>query len=473
MEACMVGKTGVLTLLLAALGPGCNCGTVGTTDGGVGTDAGNSLDSGGGPDSGVGVDSGAPDGGAIADAGSDAGVQSVSVTLTHRPAAPANYSFLVAYQDGAAPWALAPAPTGDTSTFPITSGSWGVAWTCVGSGGIRTVREARFTTAERTLLTVDIPAACSDRYPAPVPLSGTIVNALAGGCYLVHFGDRVAQATQTTGPLTYSLETPPGTQDLIVLHANPCTPTSLIATDAYFQSQLTVAGASTANVDFSTAKPTQVYTVSISGQGTPATETVVYTSDGTVARLDYIDGTAGSTFKSMALPSEFTVVGFTYEQISYVYDAGSGIWNDNWSDTGGNQTYSGQPGLSGTAAQVASQAPYPRIQTTWTAYPNAVGYAWTLSQALSSVPCDGGVCEVTWRADLSPGATGSSPRYEMPDLSALPGWPATLQLTRGAPAQLAVTAQTSTAGGSDFPAVVPAAAGTTRSFASSTQSVTP
>ena len=59
-----------------------------------------------------------------ADPGSDGNVaqpKPVTLTLTNRPTNAAQYSLFVAYQDGAAPWTLAPPPSGDTYTFTITS----------------------------------------------------------------------------------------------------------------------------------------------------------------------------------------------------------------------------------------------------------------------------------------------------------------------------------------------------------------
>src|SRR5687768_7041932 len=74
-------------------------------------------------------------GGTTDDGGTDDGSNSqptnVTLTLTNRPNDAGAFTFVVAYQDGSAPWASAPAPTGDAYTFPINAASYSVAWTCV------------------------------------------------------------------------------------------------------------------------------------------------------------------------------------------------------------------------------------------------------------------------------------------------------------------------------------------------------
>ena len=74
---------------------------------------------------------------------------------------------------------------------------------------------------------------------------------------------------------------------------------------------------------------------------------------------------------------------------------------------------------------------------------------------------------------MAPGVIGMMPTYTMPDLSALTGWNAALQLVPGVLAGGSVSAQTSSAGAADFPPPAPPADGTLRVFVRSDYTVTP
>jgi hypothetical protein len=112
--------------------------------------------------------------------------------------------------------------------------------------------------------------------------------------------------------------------------------------------------------------------------------------------------------------------------------------------------------------------PYVTLQTTWPAYTDVTGYAWTATQQ-----CGGNMaCAVSWSAVLSPGVTGNMPGYQMPDLSALTGWKPAFQLVGGSQVVGSVTAFTSSAGASDFPPGIPAN-GTDRTFVRADYALTP
>jgi hypothetical protein len=113
------------------------------------------------------------------------------------------------------------------------------------------------------------------------------------------------------------------------------------------------------------------------------------------------------------------------------------------------------------------------VMTSWAAYAGAVGYGWGVNQTPTLQQCGTTPCTVTWTAALSPGVLGSMPTYTMPDLSALAGWSAGLQLQPGIPVGGAVQAMTSSVGPSDFPQVTPPAAGTQRVFARADYTLTP
>jgi hypothetical protein len=124
----------------------------------------------------------------------------------------------------------------------------------------------------------------------------------------------------------------------------------------------------------------------------------------------------------------------------------------------------------------ATTTPYPRLSSTWTAYAGAAGYTWVASQTPGNSgngnACGSGNCTIVWSAQLSAGVLGASGVFTMPDLSGLAGWNPALQMVAGARANGAVQAMTSS-GAHDFPVAVPPAAGTRRTFATTSFSVTP
>lgn len=93
----------------------------------------------------------------------------IMFTLNNVPSDAAAFTFVAAYQDGAGAWKPAPARSGDTYTFDVSSATWGFAYTCqvnVRVAGVvtdlRDVVEYHFAVAERTSLTEDILARCTD-----------------------------------------------------------------------------------------------------------------------------------------------------------------------------------------------------------------------------------------------------------------------------------------------------------------------
>ena len=108
------------------------------------------------------------------------------------------------------------------------------------------------------------------------------------------------------------------------------------------------------------------------------------------------------------------------------------------------------------------------MQAAWPAYPDAIGYLWNAAQ---DAQCSAN-CTIIWSAYLSPGVTGATPAYRMPDLSALVGWKTAFQLVSGQPVVGTVTAVTSSAGAGDFPTGIPVA-GTDRVFVRTDYGLTP
>jgi hypothetical protein len=407
-----------------------------------------------GVDGGTAHDAGDPtgDGGVPADA-SPAGPTIVQLTLANRPNNAAAYSFVVAFQDGAAPWQLAPAPTGDTYALPIHAPSYGVAWTCISggtgntqSGQLREVTTAHFAASERTQLTLDIPGRCSDRGPATVTLSGSVTSRPIGGVLVVQYGDRNAFVSATTG--SYSLATPPGTRDLIVSHA-----VSRGGGDYYVERvavvrDVVVNGATTRSVNFNTSAQTVSYPVTAQvGTSRVLAATTLTTANRTVAGL--IRET--SQLASVALATAHRRTSDVYDQTITVSTFGRSATVSRLTSSPSAQTYVAPTAIGAPMTAIPTKDPYVRVETTWQSYAGASGYVWTATQTPGSFLCGGTACTITWRALLSPGVTGMSPGYLMPDLAGLAGWKPGWQLVSSVPVTGSVQALTSSAGAADFP----------------------
>src|SRR5262249_16584430 len=163
------------------------------------------------------------------DDGTNPNATQITFTLNNVPSNPAAFTFVAAYQDGDGAWKAAPAPSNDTYTFDVSSATWGFAYTCqanvqVANAGtnLRDVVEYHFAVAERTSLTEDILARCTDRITY-VELSGTLSNLPTGagsGTYRVAYNGNSVFITRTTGSTTgtYDMLVAPGTHDLLFLH---------------------------------------------------------------------------------------------------------------------------------------------------------------------------------------------------------------------------------------------------------------
>jgi len=424
------------------------------------------------PASGDGSNSNGGDGGA--DSGT-AGGTTINVTLNNRPMNAATFTFLVAYQDGSSPWQLAGAPTNDTYSFHVNSPSWGVVWTCIGNVGgaaqIRQVTEVHFAVAERTSLTMDVPPRCTDRAPSTVALTGTLANRSGGGLWVVDFGGRTGIVNASTG--AYRIEALPGTNDIVARHlANGGGTTGDFATvETVVDRAVTVTGATTHDIDASNAVATTSLAVNVilPQQGRGAASTILYTAGGTTSTLDKLS----QNFESDVLDPTQRVNGDVYDQQISVTSAGQTAIVTNATATPTDQTFTAPPPLGGAASAVTATTPYPIIHTTWNAYANTIGYAWTATQTPPPATCGNTPCTIVWSAALSPGVTGASPGYTMPDLSALTGWSSGLAFATGTQVAGYAEAGTSSAGASDFPPVTPPAAGTQRTFVRSAFTVTP
>ncbi len=436
-----------LTLVTAvALGCGSSGGGAGDNDAGGDGDGGGSNDSDGGT----------------------AVPGTVTLTLTNRPTNPMPFSFAVAYQDGSAPWQLAPAPTGDVYTLPISAPSYGVAYMCIGTTGTqqRTVTSAHFAVGERTAVTLDVPARCSDRMQGSVMLSGNITNRPIGGVLVVQFGSRSAFVGSQTG--NFTMQVPPGTRDLIVTHAVPSGNGEFYVDETVVVRDVAVTANVMRSINFSTSESTQYFAVDAESAPQFArviASTTLYTANGTTASLvrESQDWETQSLADGQARSSD------VYDLSIAVTTQSSAATVTHATAQPAEQTYVAPAPLGSVTTTVPTKMPYVTLLSAWPAYPDAVGYLWNASQ---SGVCSGNVaCTKTWSAFLSPGVVGTAPAYQMPDLSTLTGWNAAFELGSTATTG-SVTAITSTAGAADFPTGIPAA-GTDRVFVRSDYGLTP
>jgi hypothetical protein len=413
------------------------------------------------------------------DPGGDGGVsqpKSVKVTLTNRPTNAAQYSFFVAYQDGSAPWAVAPAPSGDVYTLSISAPSWGVAYGCIGNvigtttTQLRTITSAHFAISERTDVTLDVPARCTDRNAMNVTLSGTITNRPTTGVLAVWYGGRSVLASTSSG--NFTLQTPPGTHDLVVTHAVPEGNGEYYVDEAFVIRDVMISGPTTRTIDFANAQATDYYPVTVSSPNLQArilATTTLTTANGTGAGLVResmnceTQGLAASQMRSSDV----------YDQLISVTLPGSSATVTNATNAPAAQTYVPPVPLGAIETHIAGKDPYPMLETSWGAYADTVGYVWNATQTLTQNDCGGNLaCTIVWASVLSPGVTGSEPAFRMPDLASVMGWKSQFAFVGSTQIVGGVTAQTSSAGAGDFPPGI-AANGTKRAFVRTDYGVTP
>lgn len=383
----------------------------------------------------------------------------ITVTMNHRPTSPAMFSFVVAYQDGAGPWTVAPAPSGDVYSLPIYSPVYAVAWTCVGNAGqLRQVSELQFAVDERTSLDVDVPARCTDALPT-VALHGTITNSAAFTNYVAKFGDRSVLVNQQG---TFTLQTPVGTHDLVVLATGSINVgNDTVASAALVERNITVSGPMELAIDASDTEAVQSFDVaSLMGGSRDSTTTLLY-AHGTTAAL-VVDTTP--FYETEALAEDQMVGSDIYDQQMTVASIATSAMTSVATATPGDITWTDITAIGAVTGTVTT-TPYPRVTSTWSKYADAVGYTFGATQL-----ANGGM--IVWSAQLSPAVVGNAGSFTMPDLSGLVGWNPALQMVAGKVVTAGVQAMTST-GTNDFPPLVPPAVGTHRTFATGGFSVTP
>lgn len=427
-----------------------------------------------GDDTGGGDDDTMTDGGGSDDPSTP---HTIKLTLTNRPMNSTAYSFVVAYQDGSAPWTEAPAPTGDVYTFDVHAPSYGVAYTCIGTqlgtttSQLRTVTAAYFAVGERTELTLDIPARCSDRAAAnAITLSGTVTNRPFGGFLTVTWGGRSVSVGSQTG--NFQLQAQPGTHDLVVAHTIPEGNGDFYVDRVWMARDVALTSSGTRQINFSEAQQTTSAGVIFNSPDLNArvsASTTAYTAN----------GTQGLLVREAVNPS---TIGFAeaqrktsdiFDQSIAVTSLGRSATITHATNAPAAQTWKAPVPMGMPTTTVMTKMPYVMLQTLWPAYTGVTGYAWNATQQLPAQQCGANMpCAIVWTAILSPGVTGNMPGYQMPDLSAVTGWKSPLQLVEGAQIVGSITAFTSSAGAGDFPPGIPAN-GTDRTFVRADYAVTP
>lgn len=400
----------------------------------------------------------------------------VTLTLTNRPNNAGMFSFVVAYQDGSAPWQLAPAPSGDTYTFPINAPSYGVAYTCIGASAgtatqVRSVTSAYFALGERTEVTLDVPPRCSDRGASGISLMGSVSNRPSFGTLVVAWGKRTAFVGSQSG--NFQLQAQPGTHDLFVMHAVPEGNGDFYTDQVWVQRDVALSSNTTKMIDFADAQSTQQYGIDVSSVDPSArvnATTTLYTSNGTQGGLVR----EGSNWETQSLADADMRDSDVYDQSISVTVVGHSATVTDATNMPTDQTWDPPAPLAMPQGSVATKMPYITLQSTWPAYANVAGYTWSATQQLTGSQCGGNMstCVINWTAMLSPGVSGEMPGYVMPDLASLTGWKAGLEFVAGTGILGSVTAYTSSAGASDFPVGIPAN-GTHRTFVRSDYVVTP
>lgn len=413
------------------------------------------------------------DGGDMGD-GTTANPHTVKLTLPNRPNNAGMFSFVVAYQDGSGPWAVAPAPSGDTYSFPINAPSYGVAFTCIANvpgattTQARSVTTAHFAVGERTEVALDVPARCSDRAAQNVTLSGTVSNRPSGGVMVVQWGARFSYVGSQTG--NFTLYAPAGTHDLVVSHAVPEGNGDFYIDQVVVERNFAVTASSVHAIDFTAAHATQYFGVTINaGTDRAVAQTTLYTANGTTTNLVR----EAANWETQSLAASQMVATDVYDQSIAVTRLGSSATITNATDAPAAQTWVAPAPLGAATATTITKMPYVMLETSWPSYADVTGYSWNATQQPTTQQCGGTVpCTILWSSYVSPGVVGTMPGYAMPDLSALTGWKPALGLVDGAPVIGSVTAFISSVGAQDFPPRTPAN-GTKRTYVRSDFSVTP
>jgi hypothetical protein len=404
--------------------------------------------------------------------GSDAPLSPTTVTVTiNAIPSPNNSNYIAMFEDGNGPWQAAPTPDAGVYTMTIDSATWSFAFACAVTTPTTSgeVEIYNFSVHERTSFTSAPPAFCRTPGAAGNTVTGTISGIpLTGtdstGILRVTFGASTVDVTLPTTPVAATTanftlaNVPADKRDLFVVHLPTAATTGAPQdSDMVYRKSTDETNGSAMAVDWSTAVATQ----SAAGAGSAAT-TVLFGA-GTDPALA-LNSTTG-----VFLGSSSMTANDVYEEVA-TFNNGADF-SEAWiGNTPTGPDLSLPTSLGGIQSNETATAPYPILTTEWATYTNAAGYQLNATQTDGTGATAG---TLSWFVVMSPGYLGSSPKFVMPDFSAITGWTTATQFTGGgAIVNVNVEPLTSSAGVMDIPFGNPAAAGTTRTRTLASATVT-
>ncbi len=393
----------------------------------------------------------------------DASMSPTTIAVKLTAPTPSVDRFVAAYLDGSGAWALAAPATADTFTFVVASPTWSFAWACEGvSGGLvlAFANVLSYAVAEKTNVTVREECPRDD---AEIRLRGTVGGTVAGTDYSFGWGGRVGvpvvRATGTS--VNYQLLRPAGTHDLYAAKLQVSGNTTTTTAVAVVRGLAASADTSNVYLSMTSALATPVASPGTI-QGVASEETYATTTlfDPSGTSFDLATSRFAPPHVTRGIASSQMVHGAVYEQLveafhcppsARVGEFCDGRTIEQWRSSIAAQAVTLPPALGAVTTTAIGRA----VRTTWAPYPNAAGYTWVANK--------GYYPEVTWRGTIGAAYAGSAPRFEIPDLSSLPGWDHFIPQPHGDSVIVgSVRAHVSSSGNSDFPFAYPAAAGTER-----------
>lgn len=338
---------------------------------------------------------------------------------TTRGGVPANADF-VAFQDGNGAWQVAQG-TGGHYTLNITDGDgrYGVAIACV-NGSEVDVRILHATRAELSEISHECGEPPSQSF---VTVSGTVSGLGTNNWAQVFLGSGAGFTYPGTG--TYSLQTAPGTYDLIAVRYAGLEIASVDR--VLIRRNVNATTDTTQNIDFNSAEAfaPEMHTVTVLGTTGETVGSITFRSNGkTVATL----GVTADTFQFAGIPTS-KQVGNDFHLVS-VTDYGpqrSLRTVLRHFKAPADITLSVPDAFTSPDVTTAATTPYARLTASWSAYPGAQLYL--LSYHLEMAPAgrapkrsrqQGG--GISWFVALSANWLGANSSYTLPDFSTLSGW---------------------------------------------------
>lgn len=341
---------------------------------------------------------------------------------TTRGGTPANADF-VAFQDGNGAWQVV-SGAGGLYTLNITDsdGRYGVAIACVNGPDVE-VYILHATRAELSEITHECDEPPSQSF---VTVSGTVGGLGTDNWAQVFLG----QGTGFTYPGmgTYSLQTAPGTYDLIAVKYVGFEIGSV--DKVLIRRNVNATTDTTQNIDFDSAEAfaPEMHTVTVLGTAGETVGSVTFRSNGkTVAAL----GTPYNTLRFAGVPTS-RQVGNDFHVLS-VTDFGPQrvlrtVLRHFKAPT--DITVALPDAFTSPEVTTAATTPYARFTASWSAYPGAQAYVLSyrshhhetvpMGRAQKSSRQHGG--SVSWVIGLSANWLGANSSYTLPDFSGLSGW---------------------------------------------------